>query len=167
MLLQGYILRGRCRRRGLSSRPISHIILQYSVLQSLLSRVSIGFALFFRFVMRQPTMTDTCVLVFYHARSKGNPCVPMTCVRFTYIYTCMFFFSGSWCRPCLSKIRCTDPIGDSRSPRVSSERTLPRGTGYMHFFYLSKRLREDLCRRVSEMYLSDLATDWARNFTSR
>ncbi|KYM84155.1 hypothetical protein ALC53_05532 [Atta colombica] len=102
--------------RRSSTRPLASLLLE--TLSSLEPRVSIGFALFP--LMRQPTMTDSCVFVFYHARSRGNSSRRRASGFFSVTYMYMFF-SGFLCRPCLSKIRCTDPIGDSRSPRASSE----------------------------------------------
>lgn len=104
-------------------------------------------------------MTDTCVIVFYHARSRGNPCVPTMCVRFFFFPLHMYiFFSGS----------CADRVSQKSGPRIRSAihdlhvslvRTLPRGTEYMFFFLISLSACKGLCRRVSEMYLSDLATE--------
>lgn len=138
-------------------RVLYHISYYNTACYNPCCRVSIGFCAFFPFLvqMRQPTMTDTCVFVFDHARSRGNPCVPTTCVRF-FAHT---FFSGS----------CTDRVSQKSGARIRSAihdlhvslvRTPPRGTGYIYIFFLIfLSACEGLCRRVSEMYLSDLATE--------
>lgn len=112
-------------------RVLYHISYYNTACYNPCCRVSIGFALFFPFsAMRQPTMTDTCVFVFYHARDQGgNPCVPTTCASAFFPLHMYIFFLGFLCRPCLSKIRCTDLIGDFHDLHVSLVRTLPRGTG--------------------------------------
>lgn len=140
-----YIRRGRCRCRGLSSRPISHIILQYSVLQFLPAR----FLLVLRFFFCRNAATDddrhvyVCVFAFrffYHARSRDNPCPDVSVI---YI-----FFSGSCADRVSLKNPCTDPIGDSRS----LVRTLPRDRV---FFFFSKCLRGSVPaypRDISQRY---------------
>lgn len=118
--------------------------------------------------MRQPTMTDTCVFVFYHARDQGdNPCPDDVCVRFFFPLHMYIVFS----RVPVPTVSLKNPVHGSdrrfsRSPRVSSENSAERDWVFF-FFNLSKRLRGSVPARVRNVILSDLATDWARNLASR
>ncbi|KAL6262387.1 hypothetical protein P5V15_007476 [Pogonomyrmex californicus] len=148
-LLRGYIiLRGRRRRAEGYHRVLYHISYYKTAYYNSCCR---GFYRFFALfsVCGKPTMTDTCVFAFYHARSRG---VTRVSRRRASVFFSVMYISPVPVADRVSQksgVRIRSAIHDLRvSSENSAERDWVHLSFFFFFFFIFLSACEDLCRRA-------------------